>query len=87
MFYNSLSFNKSLIDWDVKNVMNMEFMFYNAELFDNNLNSWEINKKCKVTSILVIQLFQKNIIVIIDVLYQVIPLFIKRKKNYYNLLI
>ncbi len=42
MFDGCTSFNQSLNDWDVHNVISMVAMFYNCEKFNQNISSWDV---------------------------------------------
>jgi surface protein len=42
MFFNATSFNASLANWDVSNVIDVKAMFRNAYAFDQDLGSWDI---------------------------------------------
>jgi len=43
MFYNALSFNQPLNNWDVSSVTEMMDMFYGAEAFNQPLNNWDVS--------------------------------------------
>ena len=43
MFWNAISSNQPLNNWDVSNVTDMHFMFSSATSFNKPLNSWDVS--------------------------------------------
>jgi len=41
MFYDCISFNQSLSDWKLDNVIDMESMFYGCTKFNQDLTNWD----------------------------------------------
>jgi gliding motility-associated-like protein len=44
MFFEATNFNKSIINWDVSEVNNMESMFASASNFNQNISNWCVTK-------------------------------------------
>ena len=43
MFYDAISFNQPLNEWNVSNVTTMDGMFYDASDFNQPLNTWNVS--------------------------------------------
>ena len=43
MFYENLTFNQDIGNWDVSNVTNMGGMFYEASTFNQDIGSWDVS--------------------------------------------
>ena len=43
MFYNCISFNQDLTNWDVSNCKNMSGMFKYCESFNYDLSKWDVH--------------------------------------------
>jgi surface protein len=41
MFFDALSFNQDISNWDVSNVNRMASMFFYASSFNQDLSNWE----------------------------------------------
>ena len=50
MFYNAISFNQPLNNWDVSNVTNMSEMFKNTVVFNQPLNNWDVSNVTNMKS-------------------------------------
>ena len=42
MFGGALSFNQDISNWDVSNVIRMNYMFTNAKKFNQDISSWDV---------------------------------------------
>lgn len=44
MFWQSISFNQDITNWDTSNVIDMSYMFNGAQSFTGNLSGWKVTK-------------------------------------------
>ena len=50
MFYNATNFNRPSHNWNVQNVIEMNFMFYNATNFNQNIRLWNTGNVSNYTN-------------------------------------
>ncbi|RMG35079.1 MAG: BspA family leucine-rich repeat surface protein [Methanobacteriota archaeon] len=50
MFYNAVSFNQPLNQWNVAQVRDMSYMFYNATSFNQHFASWDVSLVSNMTA-------------------------------------
>jgi len=50
MFYNRITFNQAIGNWDVSNVTNMSSMFWFARTFNQNIGNWDVSNVTSMNS-------------------------------------